>query len=222
MNYVSEQKKKVIRMTPLNSEEVALSQPRISEFLSDNANKDSIRPTAPSSPDVEKTSNLSPQVENVPLLKESVSEAEGTAKVAWSVVTPSTTSTSLVEPQNPSNSSDIACTSKVKQGKNYEKKEREKKRVMKGLAGMSLADLDQDSSDHSSGQTKRAREFSDSLSSTTNLPQKRGQHEVAHDMQGGKAKKTIMCWGCEGQQSKVNHHEKRVTRGWYYGQHGST
>ena len=82
MNYVSEQKKKVIRMTPLNSEEVALSQPRISEFLSDNANKDSIQPTAPSSPDVEKTSNLSPQVEKVPLLKESVSEAEGTAKVA--------------------------------------------------------------------------------------------------------------------------------------------
>ena len=82
MNYVSEQKKKVIRMTPLNSEEVALSQPRISEFLSDKANKDSIQPTVPSSPDVEKTSNLSPQVENVPLLKESLSEAEGTAKVA--------------------------------------------------------------------------------------------------------------------------------------------
>ena len=82
MNYVSEQKKKVIRITPLNSEEVALSQPRISEFLSDNANKDSIQPTAPSSPDVEKTSNLSPQVEKIPLLKESVSEAEGTAKVA--------------------------------------------------------------------------------------------------------------------------------------------
>ena len=48
---------------------------------------------------------------------------------------------------------------------------------MKGLAGMSLADLDQESSDHSSGQTKRARESSDSLSTTTNLPQKRGQHE---------------------------------------------
>ena len=61
---------------------------------------------------------------------------------------------------------------------------------MKGLAGMSLADLDQECSDHSSGQTKMARESSDSLSSTTNLPQKRGQHEVAHDMQGGKAKKT--------------------------------
>ena len=61
---------------------------------------------------------------------------------------------------------------------------------MKGLAGMSLANLDQESSDHSSSQTKRARESSDSLSSTTNLPQKRGQHEVAHDMQGGKAKKT--------------------------------
>ena len=61
---------------------------------------------------------------------------------------------------------------------------------MKGLAGMSLADLDQESSDHSSGQTKKARESFDSLSSTTNLPQKRGQHEVAHDMQGGKAKKT--------------------------------
>ena len=59
MNYVSEQKKKVIRMTPLNSEEVALSQPRISEFLSDNASKDSIRPTAPSSPDVEK--NIKPK-----------------------------------------------------------------------------------------------------------------------------------------------------------------
>ena len=34
---------------------------------------------------------------------------------------------------------------------------------MKGFAGMSLADLDQESSDHSSGQTKRARESSDSL-----------------------------------------------------------
>ena len=31
---------------------------------------------------------------------------------------------------------------------------------MKGLAGMSLADLDQESSDLSSGQTKRARESS--------------------------------------------------------------
>ena len=56
---------------------------------------------------------------------------------------------------------------------------------------MSLADLDQESSDHSSGQTKRARESSDSLSSATNLPQKRGRHEVAHDMQGGKAKKMM-------------------------------
>ena len=82
MNYVSEQKKKSNTNDTLNSEEVALSQPRISEFLSDNANKDSIRPTAPSSPDVKKTSNLIPQVEKVPLLKESVSEAEGTAKVA--------------------------------------------------------------------------------------------------------------------------------------------
>ena len=78
----------------------------------------------------------------------------------------------------------------MKRGKNYKKKGKEKKRVMKGLAGMSLADLDQESSDHSSGQTKKARQSSDSLSSTTNLPQKRGQHEVAHDMQGGKAKKT--------------------------------
>ena len=180
-------------MTLLNSEEVALSQPRISEFLSDNANKDSTWPTAPSSPDAEKTSNLSPQAEKVPLLKEFVSKAEGTAKVAWSVVKPSTTSTSLVEPQNSSNSSDIACTSKVKWGKKLQKKKRkrrEKKRVMKGFAGMSLADLDQESSDHSSGQTKKARESSNSLSSTTNLPQKRGRHEVAHDMQGGKAKKT--------------------------------
>ena len=134
MNYVSEHKKKVIRMTPLNSEQVALSeQPRISEFLGDNANKDSIWPTAPSSPDVEKTSNLSTQVENVPLLKESVSEAEGTAKVAWSVVKPSTTSTSLVEPQNPSNSSDIACTSKVKREKTTKKKRKRKEASDEGF-----------------------------------------------------------------------------------------
>ena len=78
--------KKVTRITLPNSEEVALSQPRISEFLSDNANKESTWPSAPSSPDAKKTSNLIPQVEKVPLLKESVSEAEGTAKVAWSVV----------------------------------------------------------------------------------------------------------------------------------------
>ena len=114
--------KKVTRITPLNSEEVALSQPRISEFLSDNANKESTRPSAPSSPDAEKTSNLSPQVEKVPLLKESVSEAEGAAKVAWSVVKPNSTSTLPVELQNPSYSSDVACRSEVKRGKNYEKK----------------------------------------------------------------------------------------------------
>ena len=104
-------KKKVTRITPLNSEEVAMSQPRISEFLSDNANKESTRPAATSSPDAEKTSNLSPQVEKVPLLKEPVSEAEGTAKVAWSLVKPNTTSTLTVELQNPSNSSDVACRS---------------------------------------------------------------------------------------------------------------
>ena len=142
-------------------------------------------------PDAEKTSNLSPQVEKVPLLKESVSKAEGTAKVAWSVVKPNATLIPPVKPQNPGNSLDIACTSEVQRGKNYKKKRkrRKKKRVIKGLADMSMADHDQTSSDHSSGQTKRARESSDSLSSTTNLPQKRGQHEVAYDIQGGKAKK---------------------------------
>ena len=119
-------KKKVTRITPLNSEEVALSQPRISELLSDNANKDSIRPSAPSSPDAEKPSNLSSQVEKVPLLMESVSEAEGSAKVAWSVVKPNTTSIPPVELQNQSNSSDVACRSEVKRGKSYEKKTEEK------------------------------------------------------------------------------------------------
>ena len=74
------------RITILNSEEAAQSQTRISEFLIDNTNKDNIRPCAPSSPNAEKTSNLSPQAEQVPLLKESVSEAEGTAKMVWSVV----------------------------------------------------------------------------------------------------------------------------------------
>ena len=73
--------RKVTRIIPLNSEEVVRSQPRIIEFLSDNANKDNTRLCASSSPDAEKTSNLSPQVEKVPLLKESVSEAEGTAKM---------------------------------------------------------------------------------------------------------------------------------------------
>ena len=119
-------KKKVTQITPLNSEEMALSQPRISEFLSDNANKESTRPSAPSSPDAEETSNLSPQVEKVPLLKEFVSEAEGTAKVAWSVVKPNTTSTPPVEFQNPSNSSDVACRSELKRGENYEKKRKGK------------------------------------------------------------------------------------------------
>ena len=60
---------------------------------------------------------------------------------------------------------------------------------MKGLAAIALADNDHESSDHSSGQTKRARESSDSLSSAKNLPQKRGRHEVSHDMQRSKAKK---------------------------------
>ena len=121
-------KKKVTRITPLNSEEVAPSQPRISEFLSDNANKDINRPSAPSSPDAEKTSNPSPQVDKVPLLKESVSEAEGTAKVAWSVVKPNTTSTPPLELQNPSNSSDVACRFEVKRGKNYEKKRKRREK----------------------------------------------------------------------------------------------
>ena len=82
--------RKVTRIIPVNSEEVARSQPRISEFLNDNANKDKIRPSALSSPDAEKTSNLSPQIEKNPMRKESVSEAEDTAKMVWSVVKPNT------------------------------------------------------------------------------------------------------------------------------------
>ena len=99
-----------------------------------------------------------------------------------------------MEPQNPSNSSNIACTSEVKWQKNYKQKKqktREKKQVVKSLAAMALADHDHEASDHSSGQTKKARESSDSLSSTTHLTQKHGQHEVAHDTQGGEAKKMM-------------------------------
>ena len=106
--------RKVTRIIPLNSKEVARSQPRIIEFLSDNANKDSTRLRAPSSPDAEVTSNLSPQVEKVLLPKESVSEAECTAKMVWSVVKPKTTPTSPVKPQNPSNFSEVTCKFKVK------------------------------------------------------------------------------------------------------------
>ena len=54
---------------------MARSQPRIIEFLSDDVTKDNTRLCAPSSPDAKETSNLSPQVEKVPLLGESVSEA---------------------------------------------------------------------------------------------------------------------------------------------------
>ena len=105
--------RKATWILPLNSEEVARSQPRISEFLSDNANKDNTPPCAPSSPDAEKSPNLSLQVEKVPLLKESVSEVEGTAKMVWSVVKLNTTSTP-VKPLNPSNFLKVASKSKVK------------------------------------------------------------------------------------------------------------
>ena len=50
--------RKVTRIIPLNSKEVAQLQTRIIEFLSNNANKDNTRPCAPSSPDAEETSNL--------------------------------------------------------------------------------------------------------------------------------------------------------------------
>ena len=46
--------KKVTRITTLNSEEMARSQPRINEFLSDHASKDKTRPFATTSPDAEK------------------------------------------------------------------------------------------------------------------------------------------------------------------------
>ena len=93
-----------------------------------------------------------------------------------------------MEPQNPSNSSDVAYRSDMKRGKNYKKKQqkiKEKKRVMRGLAGMTLADHDPKSSEPSYGQTKRSRKLSDSLSFSTNLLQKRGRHDVACGKQGG-------------------------------------
>ena len=80
--------RKVTRIIRLNSEELARSQTRINEFFSENANKDNTRRCAPSSPDVNKTSNPSIQVEKVSLLKELVSEAEGTAKMVCLVVKP--------------------------------------------------------------------------------------------------------------------------------------
>ena len=158
-------------MTPLNSEEVALSQPRISEFLSDNANKDSIQPTAPSSPDVEKTSNLRPS-------SWERSFAEGVPLRSWgdskSGIVSCETEYQFNFPCGASESKQflglLLARLSWSMEKTTKKKEREKKQVMKGLAGMSLADLDQESSDHSSGQAKRARESSDSLSSTTKPP----------------------------------------------------
>ena len=130
-------------------------------------------------------------LKKVPLLKESVSEAEGTAKVTWSIVKPNTASTFSAEPQNPSNSSDITCTYQVKREKTTKKKKngREKKRVVKSLALWHWLTMIMSLLVTPSGQTKRARESSDSLSSTTNLPQKRRRRKVAHDMHGGKAKK---------------------------------
>ena len=62
---------------------------------------------------------------------------------------------------------------------------------MRGLAGMTLADHDPESFDHSSGQTKQARESLDSLFSSTNLPQTCGRHDFAYSKQGGKAKEMI-------------------------------
>ena len=145
------QQRNVTRTTSLNSAEAALSQTRINEFLSDNANKDKTRPSTPSSSNAEKTLNPSPQVEKVPLLNESVSEAEGTAKVAWSFVKSNTTSNSPVDSQNPSNSSDIASTFEVKREKNYKKKKRKRREKRKDLAAMALANHDYESSDYSFG-----------------------------------------------------------------------
>ena len=128
------------------------------------------------------------------MLKESVTtEAENTAKVALLVVKPNTSSTPPEDLQNPSNSSDVAYRSAMKRGKKLKKKTKEKRKETsnEGLAGMTLAGRDPESSDHSSGQTKRARESSDSLSSSTNLPQKRGRHDVAYGKQGGKAKEMM-------------------------------
>ena len=62
---------------------------------------------------------------------------------------------------------------------------------MRGLVGLTLADHDPESSDQSSGQTKRARKFSDCPSSSTNLPQKRGRHDITYSKQGGKAKEMM-------------------------------
>ena len=56
---------------------------------------------------------------------------------------------------------------------------------------MTLADHDPEPSDHSFGQTKREWESSDSLSSSTNLPQKRGRHDVTYGKHGGKAKEMM-------------------------------
>ena len=62
---------------------------------------------------------------------------------------------------------------------------------MRGLAGITLADHEPESLDHFSGQTKQARESSDSLFSLTNLPQKRGRRDFAYGKQGGKVKEMI-------------------------------
>ena len=62
---------------------------------------------------------------------------------------------------------------------------------MRGLAGMTLADHEPESLDHSSSQTKQGGESSAFLFSSTNLPQKRGRRDFAYGKQGGKAKEMI-------------------------------
>ena len=102
---------------PQNSEEVARSQPRIDKFLSDSANKDNTRPCALSSPDAEETSNRSPQVKKVLLLKGIVLRSWGYSKNG--MVGCETEYHPLLPPlefQNPNNFLEIACKSKVNRG----------------------------------------------------------------------------------------------------------
>ena len=129
-----------------------------------------------------------PSAWNSPLLKEQFSAIEeAIVSAASSAEKSNTAQISGTPPQNPSTSTDVGSTSEWRPEKKYKRNQKQRKRLLKGIQGITLTNPGGDLPTASnSASMKRPRESSSTQSRPTSNPkQKRGWVEPEHAEQEG-------------------------------------
>ena len=170
----NKQKKKTLRFVPLTTKE-PLSQRTVLELFRGSESTQLVKTSTPARVEVETIAKKLPSAWTSLLWEEKpLANQETTVSAALSIEKSNTAQISGSLTQNPSMSPDAGSTSEWRRGKNYERNEKQRKRLWKGLEGLNLTNpKDNLHTACNSASTKRSMESSSTQSRTSELLRKK-------------------------------------------------